>query len=170
MRLQWISEMGHKPTHLYKRFTHQKEGNQRGHVAGCPRPFDRPAGRPRSDKSRHFAKKALELWQNRTRSPSSSLRFFYKKTLDLCTNSTRRPRLHMGLPANRSVGLSGPNSAWSWFPLSTWASIYLFLLRKNMLKLRNCIVNHKKIVKYKIKSFWNPHKKIYAVELKWSMF
>ena len=49
----------HPWSNLYKRFTHQKEGNQRGHVAGCPRPFDRPAGRPRSDKSRHFAKKPL---------------------------------------------------------------------------------------------------------------
>jgi len=96
-----------------------------------------------------------------TRSPTSSLRTFCKKTLNFFQNqpAVQRPlsvlfakktpifseiqpaiQVFLGWLATRSVGLSGPNSAQSWFALS----IILFQLRINLLKLWNCAANHRK--------------------------
>jgi len=81
-------------------------------LAVLGRSIGRPDG-PDQTSPRHFAKKPLNSGKIEPAVCPPLLGFFYKKTLDLCTNSTRRPRLHMGLSANHSVGLSGPNSAWS---------------------------------------------------------
>ena len=107
-------------------------------------------------------KKNHRTLQKSTRSPTSSLRKFYKKTLNFFRNqpavqhpfsvlfakkktskfSEMQPTIQafLGWLATRSVGLSGPNSAQSWFALS----IILFQLRINLLKLWNCAANHRK--------------------------
>jgi hypothetical protein len=62
---------------------HQKEGRQRGRVARYARPSDRADGRPRSGVCQLLCKKALELWQNKTRRPAASHRIFCETALDL---------------------------------------------------------------------------------------